>query len=215
MRRCSAIAHGNLVEMWRSAERSPWVENFDPGRFEIGYITRDHVDADSYLMELARYVVLNPVRAYMVEKPEDWPWSSYRAMGNQRLAPDWLEVDGVLAYFGPNRRTAVAAYRRFVHEGIGKDGPWRHLRSQVYLGDEQFLEAMQEKLDEQIGSIETPQAQRRPRAMPLEHYESRASRDDAICAAYDSGGYTLQAIAKHFGVHYSTVSRIVNRKYPK
>lgn len=37
------------------------------------------VDADSYLLELTRYVVLNPVRAGMVEAPEEWPWSSYRA----------------------------------------------------------------------------------------------------------------------------------------
>lgn len=49
-------------------------------------------------MELARYIVLNPVRAKMVEFPEEWRWTSYVAMGNRRVAPDWLEVDGMLAY---------------------------------------------------------------------------------------------------------------------
>ena len=133
-------------------------------------------------------------------------------MGNRRLAPEWLEVDGVLAYFGPNRRAAVTAYRRFVISGIGKDGPWGNLHGQVYLGDERFLEAMQEKLEEQTDSTEIPQAQRRPRAKPLEWYEKQGSRNDAMCAAFVSGGYTLQTIATHFGVHYSTVSRIINRK---
>jgi DNA-binding MarR family transcriptional regulator len=36
-------------------------------------------------------------------------------------------------------------------------------------------------------------------------------RDEAIAAAYASGGYTMKAIGKHFGLHYSQVSRIVRR----
>ena len=38
------------------------------------------VDSDSYLMEVCRYVDLNPVRAGMVRYPQDYPWSSYRAL---------------------------------------------------------------------------------------------------------------------------------------
>lgn len=50
------------------------------------------VDSDAYLLELTRYVVLNPVRAGMAKKPSDWPWSSYRAsVGLAPLAP-WLAV---------------------------------------------------------------------------------------------------------------------------
>ena len=54
------------------------------------------VDADSYLLEVARYVVLNPVRARMVRDPAKWPWSSYRAMIGAVEAPDWLATDGLL-----------------------------------------------------------------------------------------------------------------------
>ena len=65
------------------------------------------VDKDNYLLELARYVVLNPVRAGMVEEPGQWPWSSYGAM----LAPgwlpgaDWLATDKLLAYFAPGHQS--------------------------------------------------------------------------------------------------------------
>lgn len=48
------------------------------------------VDSESYLLELARYIVLNPVRARMVEQPGDWPWSSYRATAGLERAPNWL-----------------------------------------------------------------------------------------------------------------------------
>lgn len=195
-----------------------YTQKFNRAHHRVGHVFQGRykailVDADAYLMELARYVVLNPVRAKMVQRPEDWPWSSYVAMGNRRLASDWLAVDGLLSYFGSTRRSAVAAYRRFVMNGIGKDSPWRHLKGQVYLGDEQFLEAMQEKLGEQVDALEIPRAQRRPTAKPLEYYDQLCgSRPDAMQAAYASGGYTLQAIATYFGVHYSTVSRAISQR---
>jgi putative transposase len=48
------------------------------------------VQKETYLQELARYIVLNPVRARMVERPQDWPWSSYLATTDHAPCPDWL-----------------------------------------------------------------------------------------------------------------------------
>ncbi len=64
------------------------------------------VDADSYLLELTRYVVLNPVRAHMVDSPAKWPWSSYQAVTGEVASPAWLETDGLLAQFGTRREGA-------------------------------------------------------------------------------------------------------------
>ena len=50
------------------------------------------VQEESYLLELARYVVLNPVRAHMVKGAGDWPWSNYRATTGTALAPEWLQT---------------------------------------------------------------------------------------------------------------------------
>jgi len=77
------------------------------------------VDRDAYLLELRRYVVLNPVRARMVEVPEQWPWSSYRATIGGAPTPRWLAVDGILSQFGFSRDEARRRYRSFVREGIG------------------------------------------------------------------------------------------------
>ncbi len=92
------------------------------------------VQKDAYLKELSRYLVLNPVRALMVATPEDWPWSSYRATTGDAPCPSWLP-----SAFGSTEQAAVAAYRRFVAEGVGQPGPWEQLRHQVFLASETFI----------------------------------------------------------------------------
>ena len=57
------------------------------------------VDAYSYLLELARYAVLNPVRSHMVDSSAKWPWSSYQAVTGEVDTPAWLKPDGLLAQF--------------------------------------------------------------------------------------------------------------------
>jgi len=168
------------------------------------------VDKDDYLLELARYIVLNPVRAQMVRSARDWGWSSYRATAGQASGPEWLQTEWLLAAFGRRKGKAMEAYRRFVAEGKNQPSPWQALRNQVYLGDERFVEKMQRHIDQDRVLSEIPKSQRRPQAKTLAHYERRAgSRDAAIIEAYESGGYTLNEIGEHFGLHYSWVSRIV------
>ena len=55
------------------------------------------VEREAHLLEIARYVVLNPVRAGMVEQARDWPRSSYLAMVGEEPAPQWLQTDWLLA----------------------------------------------------------------------------------------------------------------------
>ena len=76
------------------------------------------VDNDAYLLELARYVVLNPVRAGMVKKVADWRWSSYRGSMGLVPAETFLAVDGLLAQFAARRSVAQTRYARFVAEGL-------------------------------------------------------------------------------------------------
>jgi REP element-mobilizing transposase RayT len=99
------------------------------------------VDKDAYLRELCRYIVLNPVRAKAVTSPQRWPWSSYRATMGEVSAPAWLAVQKVRALF-PSR----GAYQRFVAEGVGQKSPWMELRGQIYLGRDDFLKRMQQRL---------------------------------------------------------------------
>ncbi len=104
------------------------------------------VEKNSHLLELCRYLVLNPVRAGTATAPEDWPWSSYRATAAGRGGPDWLTTRWVLRHFGGADTAARRAYRRFVREGIGAASPWDDLRAGAFLGGQGFLRTMAERL---------------------------------------------------------------------
>jgi REP element-mobilizing transposase RayT len=167
------------------------------------------VEKDSHLLALARYVVLNPVRAGMVSDAGQWRWSSYAAFVGLAAAPPWLEVDWVLGQFGVQRAQAVMRFIDFVRAGVGLPSVWEGLRGQIYLGSDAFVQRMQVLADQPLAEV--PRMQRRPMALPLQDYVlSSTDRKAAMAAAYASGDYTLQAVAEAFGVHYATVSRAVN-----
>jgi putative transposase len=126
------------------------------GRFK-GFI----VEKETYLLRLCRYVVLNPVRARMVESVADWPWSSYRATALLEPPTPWLEVDWTLRHFGLDRREAARRYRQYVAEGVGLErSPWEDLKSDLYLGSEAFGEQLKSLLGERELSTEFPRPHR-------------------------------------------------------
>jgi putative transposase len=131
------------------------------------------VDGDAYLLELTRYVVLNPVRAGMVARPGDWRWSSYLDMVGERSPPAWLTTDGVLTQFATDRREAVRRYVAFVSHGVGQESIWRDLTRQIYLGDEAFVERMQAKCEALSKTVGVPKVQKRPPAQPLEYLAAK------------------------------------------
>jgi len=168
------------------------------------------VEKESYLLELSRYIVLNPVRARMVRSARDWPWSSYRATAGQTKGISCLDVEWILAAFGKRKKLAIERYKKFVSEGKGQPSPWDSLHNQVYLGGEKFVEKMQSLIDGSKELSEVPSSQRRPKPKELEYYKtSYQNRNSAITNAYRSGGYTMKEIGEYFGVHYSTVSGII------
>ena len=197
----------NGVYTQSSNRRHGRVGHLFQGRFKAILVQKE-----AYLLELSRYVVLNPVRAKMVERAQDWPWSSYPAALGKRAAPPWLEVDWLLSQFGERRAEAVAGYMRFVASGVGKSNPMDAVRHQVLLGDDSFVARMQAERRSERLSAEVPKVQRRPLAGSLADYASRYSdRHEAMARAYRSGAYSMREIAEYFGVHYMTVSRAVRR----
>lgn len=174
------------------------------------------VEKEAYLLELSRYIVLNPVRAGMVRSVRDWGWSSYRATIGQVKGSKCLNVDWLLGAFGKRKSEAVKRYKKFVSEGKDQPSPWLKLRNQIYLGSEQFVEKMKSYVDGNRELSEVPAAQRRPVPKALGDYEASShDRNTAITNAYRSGGYTLKEIGNHFGLHYSTVSGIIKNHKSK
>lgn len=207
---------GNLSKGMRQLN-GVYTQRFNRRHGRVGHVFQGRykailVQKDSYLLELARYVVLNPVRAGMVKSAKDWPWSSYRATAGMASAPPWLQTDWILSAFSRRKAEAIERYRRFVAEGRGQPSPWEHLKNQIYLGSDSFVEKLQAQLEPDKDLSEVPLGQKRALAKPLTHYARRyQDRDTAITEAYRSGAYTMKDIGEHFGLHYSQVSRIVRR----
>jgi len=133
-----------------------------------GRYTSIVVDRNPYLLELCRYIVLNPVRARMVKAVGAWPWSSYQATVGLTAAPAWLAVDQLLRQFAPTREDAQAHYCQFVAAGVGTPAPWEQLHGQMWLGDAAFLARMDTMVRDQAWS-DVPSAQTQPlRLTPAE-----------------------------------------------
>ncbi len=172
------------------------------GRYKVVLVQKD-----AYLFELARYVVLNPIRAQMINDMLGWQWSRYPAMIGKTDPPEWLETNWVLNYFGVSRNDAISSYINFVREGIGLPSVWGGLKQQLYLGDEKFVEKQQARIDlneKDTDLKEAPRIQRRAIAKVLNWYESHASsRDQAIVQAYACGDYSMKDIAVWYSLFNS------------
>jgi putative transposase len=170
------------------------------------------VDRDSYFLELARYIVLNPVRAAMVKHPRLWAWSSYGTTRGTSPAPAWLTTDDLLSEFGKRRAGARRKYQQFIEEGMSAESIWKDLKGQIYLGDDDFVERMRDKVGERDEDVNIPRVQQLGPAPKLSAIRRQhKNRDDAIRAAYETGAYSYQQIAKEFRVHFTTVGRIVRQ----
>lgn len=164
------------------------------------------VETDSYLLAVCRYVVLNPVRAGICERPEDWPWSSYRATAGLEPAPGFLTTDWLLSQFAPTRGLAQKRYRAYVAAGI-EDALEPRIRGER-LGGDDFLRDTH-GYDPPLAEI--PREQVEPIPPPLEEIFAGDS-PTPIARAYRRHGYTLSQIAGHLGCSYSTISRRLRRE---
>ena len=186
-----------------------------PGHIFQGRYKAILVQKENYLLELCRYVVLNPVRAGVVQKPEAWRWSSYRATAGLRKEPDCLTTDWILSLFTRKRTIAQKRYRAFVREGIFRGSPWEEVEGQVLLGEEGFVGKFKDLLEDKKEVKEIPRGQRYVGRPSLDKIfsgqKAKGQRDKRIHAAHMRHGYTLKEIADYLGIHYTTVSKVIGK----
>jgi REP element-mobilizing transposase RayT len=194
-----------------------YTQSFNRRHSKVGHVFQGRfksilVDRDSYLLELSRYIVLNPVRAGMVRAPEEWSWSSYLATAGLAIAHPALTTDWVLGNFGKRRKNAELRYKNFVRQDGNRAGPWEALKNQIYLGPDEFVQAMQGELDPGQSLLDIPREQIQKPPQPLSYFRKKyKERNRAMAEAYRSGHYTLTQVGKAFGVSYATVSRAVKK----
>lgn len=193
-----------------------YTQRYNRRHGEVGHLFQGRfksilVDRDSYLLEVARYIVLNPVRAKMVNDTVDWAWSSYAATAGIEPHPEWLCTDWLLGVFSNSRKNAHATYRDFVRAGVGLPPIHKQVVGQMYLGDENFINAAKKHIPTDGNLKEVVRKQRAGSAKPISWYaEHHKDRSGAIVSAYRSGGFSMREIGDYFGLHNSTISRIIS-----
>lgn len=203
---------------WRHRRRGHFLE----GRFRSVLVQKS-----SHLLELHRYIVLNPVRARIVKRVGDWPWSSYRAAAGLERPPAWLNVDWTLGQFAKSRSAARAAFRRFVAEGKGSGRSVEELERGGLVGDEAFAREIEDALKGRKVSGEIPMQYRRAREVTLGQIRRAVAREwevaeaslgrrrggpDKMAAIYLARKLTRlggREIGMEFGVKPARVSNIV------
>lgn len=185
------------------------------------------IEKDAYLMELSRYIHLNPVKAHMVERPEDYPYSSYGAYLNPD-EKDIVSTDLILSMASRNRKESSLHYRRFVEEGIGKDlpNPLQETYGGMMLGTPSFIKRVLRRLDDKTP---TNDISSRRLLTPLalddlvgiisetlgttpNDVRSGMHRNMAIYCAKSFTGFTNPEIGKYFGgLSYSAVTKAKDR----
>jgi putative transposase len=129
---------------WLNASYAAW---YNRRHAKVGHLFGErykaiHVQTEEYMQRVARYVILNPVRAGMCTEPEAYRWSSYRATAGVETGPGWLATEPLIPYFG-EPSTWRKNYIDFVAAGVAKPDPiWKGLRRRIFLGSEAWLRKM-------------------------------------------------------------------------
>lgn len=199
-----------------------YTQKFNWNHNRVGHIFQGRfkailIEKETHLLEACRYVVLNPVRAKMTNKPEGWQWSSYRGTVGLATPAVFLTTDWILQQFGEKPKVAKRRYREFVKDGIGGNSIWEGVRSQILLGDDGFVDEFSDVAKGIEELTEIPKSQRflhRPaleQFFPNEARRDKKLRDRLVVEAVEVHGYDQKTVADHLQLHYSTVSRIMTR----
>lgn len=233
-----ATPRGNLSEFMRHFNISYTVA-YNRRHKRVGHLYQGRykailIDKDSYLLELSRYVHLNPVRIRshqgkeikeQIRELEKYRWSSLDGYLDLKKKQSWVSYDSVLGQIGESRKK----YREFVVEGMrsGYATPWESVKGQVVLGEDDFVERVKGEIDKRGSKREQPSIRQLEAKAPAEvlrevarHFgldEERLSekrtgwRDERAVAMelmYRYGGVGQAEIGKVLGgLDYTAVSR--------
>lgn len=188
------------------------------------------VDKEAYLLELSRYIHLNPVRAKIVQRPEDYRWSSYKDYTGEK--GEITDTAFILNRFSEEGKEAKEGYQRFVEEGkgISQTDLKKNIYGQLIIGTKEFTERIKGKIEELKVSPEVPEREkiRKRKSMDKileevsQHYQIpreellirkgrwNEARKIGIYLVRKHTNIELKLLAELFGgVHYSAISQIV------
>lgn len=180
------------------------------------------IEPDSYALELSRYIHLNPVRAKVVKKTEDYLWSSYQYYLDVSRKPEWLDTDLILSYFGNVKPERIQKYRIFTEEAVEKkhESPLKNVVGSVLLGGDKFIREIKNKYIKDVEvSRDLPSIRSLKRMNSMEEIvkvidEESGIQDKnlhkklVIYMSHRFSGIYTKDIGQYFGVSESAVSKI-------
>ena len=219
---------GNLSQIMRHINGA-YTTYFNVKRQRSGHLFQGRykailVDVDEYAKELSRYIHLNPLRAGIVEKLEEYPWSSYPYYIGLEKAPAWLARNSILSYFADNVSDAQAGYSEFVEAMIGREykSPLKETAFSTILGSTDFIKVIKEKyiknkeIDPNIPALKVLSG--KPSIEEIENEVGTIfGADEPMCRkvnlyfCHRYSGKKLKEIGKHFGIGASGVAQASRR----
>jgi len=179
------------------------------------------IETDSYAQELSRYIHLNPVRAGIVARPEEYIWSSYLTFISERQPSPWLNTAMVLGYFDQDLRIARTRYAVFVIAAIGKevDNPLTKADSSLILGSDNFVAKIKAAfLSDKAENRDVPAIRRLKEKPPIETIQraveqtlgakNRFARNAAIFLCHTRTDYTLKEISEFYSIGRSAIASV-------
>ena len=222
---------GNLSQIMQHINGA-YTNYFNTKRKRSGHLFQGRfkailIEADEYVTELSRYIHLNPVRAGMVKRPEEYPWSSYRDYAGERSTPEWLKTGLVLGYFGNKGSDARGNYRKFVEDLLDKeyDSPLNAVVAATMLGCAEFIQEIAERhiegkqMDRDLPALRS--FTNRPSMDTITQVvksfvgaQARLAEKTCIYLSHKYSGAKLKEIGERFGIGQSAVTQ-ASRRFAK
>jgi REP element-mobilizing transposase RayT len=204
---------GNLAEGMQQLN-GRFAQRYNKERGRIGHVFQGRfkpivVEKDSYFLAVARYVVLNPVRAGLVANPGFWKWSSYQATAGDEHCP-FLSTAETLAYFANGKDDGKEQYRKFVMSGLDSS-IWKDLRGGFLLSTDRYARMVAERLKSDGAPPELWRSLEVTIRKPLSDLLGNilSIDEEAILSAYHDHGYKQSEIAQFLGTNQTKISRLI------
>lgn len=198
--------NGNYTQWFNAKHKT--VGHLLQGRYKAFVIEKE-----TYLLKVARYIVLNPVRAKLISHPGQYKWSSFNATSRFKKPPKYLHTDWILQCFGQQRKEAQRKYSEFVKDGYDANNPHEEIKDNLLLGSPQFIHWIWETQTNGAEELKEHLREQRIVGRPtlddiFGNIKTKEERDLAIKLARFRCGYLNTEIANHLGLHSTTVGQI-------
>jgi len=187
------------------------------------------VDKDEYLVTLSRYIHLNPVRAEIVQKPEGYRWTGYRAYTAKAVRDSLVDIADTLSYFSSKTAVASKKYGAFVEAAIaGEENPLKNIEAGIILGDKRFKAKIMSLIDKMKTDEEIPQIKKLRMNVPIDkviktccaYYgktqeelirrgKGKPERQIAIYLSKILSGKKNVEVGNYFGIKGSAISEVI------